>query len=162
MLRVIGLALIVVTGAAKVAQAENQLDGPAARAIETAAHHSPSSARDSRLRLQIGSGLAFAPIGQEQLRRSGHLDFGAAAPQKSGGEGQRQIGSGQPYGRSEALNLGAASKPSLAYPVTSALSLGVDYRFQSGESLNFKVAKVGGLEPNYHSHNFMIEARLEF
>jgi hypothetical protein len=152
MLRVIGLALIVVTGAAKVAQAENRFDGPAARAIETAAHDSPSNARDSRLRLQIGSGLAFAPIGQEQLRRSGHLDLGAAEPQKPG-EG-RLISGGQPYG--------ATSKPSLAYPVTGGLSLGVDYHFQSGESLNFKVAKVGGLEPNYHSHNFMIEARLEF
>jgi hypothetical protein len=162
MLRVIGLTLVVVTGAAKVAHAENRFDRPAANGIETAQQHSPTGAHDQGVLLQIGGGLAFAPAGQDN-RGSGHLDLARIERQQRGREGRRLVRSRNAHGRSEGwLNHGASSKPTLAYSVNDSLSFGLDYQYQDGETMNFKVAKVGGLESNYHSHNFMIEAHLEF
>ena len=76
MLRVIGLTLVIVTGAAKVAQAENRYDGPAANRIETAQRHTPDThqaALDDHdgVQLQIGGGLGFTPAGQDEQRGSG-------------------------------------------------------------------------------------------
>jgi hypothetical protein len=160
MLRMIGLTLVVVTGVAKVAHAENRLDRPGANGIETALHHSPNSAQG--VQLQIGGGLALAPT-QEDQWGSGHLDLARIEREQQGREGRRLVRSGDVDGRSdEWLNLGASSKPALAYSVNNALSLGLDYHYESSESMNFKVAEVGGLDPNFHSHNFMIEAHLEF
>jgi hypothetical protein len=162
MLRVIGLTLVVATGAAKVAHAESRFDRPAANGIETAQHHKPTAAHDQSVQLQIGGGLAFTPGGQDH-RGSGHLDLARIERQQRGREGRRLVRSRNAHGRSEGwLNLGPSSKPTLAYAVNDSLSFGLDYQYKSGESMNFKVAKVGGLDANYHSHNFMIEAHLEF
>ncbi len=162
MLRVIGLTLVVVTGAAKVGHAENWFDRPAANGIEMSRHLSPTEARGAGVQLQIGGGLAFAPGGQDH-RASGQLDLARTERQPRGRDGRRLIRSRNPNGGSEAwLNVGASSKPALAYSINDSLSLGLDYNYQSGESMNFRMAKVGGLEPNYHSHSFMIEAHLEF
>jgi opacity protein-like surface antigen len=154
MLRVIALMLVVVTGAAQVAHAQSRSDGLAVKGITTALQHTRINAGNTGLQLQIG--LALTPTGQAHRRGSGLLDLAGTEWQERDGEGARLDW------RRSAFAPDAGGKPSLAYPVTSALSLGLDYRYQSGESMNFKVAKVGGLEPNYHSHNFMIEARLEF
>ncbi len=163
MLRVIGLMLIVVAGAAKVASAENRVEGPVATSIERGLHHGPTGAHAAGVQLQIGGGLAFAPAGRDDQRRAGLLDLARVEQQERGRDGRRLARGRTGQGRSEDwLNPGRGSQPGLAYPVNNALSLGVDYHYQSGESMNFKVAKVGGLEPNYHSHNIMIEARLEF
>jgi opacity protein-like surface antigen len=150
----IALTLVVVTSAAQVAHAQSRFDGLTAKGIATALQHTRINADNAGLQLQIR--LALAPTGQTRQRGSGLLDLARTEWQERDGEGARQDW------RRSAFAPDAGGKPSLAYPVTSALSLGLDYRYQSGESMNFKVAKVGGLEPNYHSHNFMIEARLEF
>jgi len=156
MLRLIGLTLVV-TAAAQVAQAADRFDGPVARAV-TAAQHSPTRERATGLHLQIGGGLIFAPTGQD--RRHGNFDLTGIEPQE---RGRRLARTRTTAGGSEDwLAPGARSQPGLAYAVNNALSLGLDYRYQDGESMNFKVAKVGGLEPNYHSHKIMLEARLEF
>lgn len=162
MLRVIGLTLVVVTGAAKVAHAENRFDRPAGNGIETAQQRSPTGAHGPGALLQIGGGLAFAPAGQDN-GASGHLDLARTERQSRGREGRRLVRSRNAHGRSEAwLNVGSSSKPTLSYSVNDSLSLGLDYNYQSGENMNFKIAKVGGLDSNFHSHNFMIEAHLEF
>ena len=164
MLRVIGLMLIVVTGAAKVAKRRK----PARRSgrhghRDGAASRPEHAAHDAGVRLQIGSGLAFAPAGQDDQRRAGLLDLARAEQQERGRDGRRLAGGRPAQGRSEAgsIPVRPASRASPTRSTTRSRWV-VDYRYQSGESMNFKVAKVGGLEPNYHSHNFMIEARLEF
>jgi hypothetical protein len=160
MLRMIGLTLVVVTGVAKAAHAENRFDRPTANRIETALSHSRTDAQ--RVRLQIPGGLAFAPTQQDQWGAV-RLDLARIERDQRGPEGRRPVRSRDPHGRSDEWpNLDASSKPTLAYSVNNALSLGLDYHYDSSESMNFKVAKVGGLDPNFHSHNFMIEAHLEF
>ncbi len=162
MLRVIGLTLVVATGAAKVAHAETWFERPAANGIQTAQQHSPTGAHDPGTLLQIGGGLAFAPAGQAP-RGSGHLDLARTERQQRGRDGRRLVRSRNGQGRSAGwLNVGASSKPTLAYSVNDSLSLGLDYNYQSRENMNLKVAKVGGVDSNYHSHRFMIEAHLEF
>ncbi len=144
MLRVIGLTLLVITGAAKVADAENRFDRPTAGAVGTPLSQSPISAHG--VQLQIGGGLALAPAGQD---RPGSLQFDLARieRQQRGREARRQVAGRNAQDRSDGwLNLGAGSKPTLAYSVTQSLSLGVDYTYQDGENMNFKVARVGGLE----------------
>ena len=162
MLRVIVLTLVVVAGAAMVAHAESPFDRPAANGIETAQHHNPTATHDQGVQLQIGGGLAFTPGGQDH-RGSGHLDLARIERQERGREGRRLVRSRNAHGRLEEwLNLGASSKPTLAYAVSNSLSFGFDYQYKSGESMNFKVAEVGGLDSKYHSHNFRIVAHLEF
>jgi hypothetical protein len=166
MLRVIGLTLVVVTGAAKVADAEGRFDRPSASRIETALQHSPTGPRQpgtrhSGVQLQIGGGLAFAPTADHQ--GSGQLEFARTERQQRARESRRLVRSRNAYGRAEDwLNVSASSKPSLAYAVNDSLSLGLDYHYQSSESMNFKIAKVGGLDPSYHSHSLMFQARVEF
>jgi hypothetical protein len=150
MLRVIGLTLVVVTAAASGAHAENRFDRPAASGIETG------------LQLQIGGGLAFDPIAPDQ-RGPGHFDLARIEREQRGREERRPVRSRNAYGRSDGWpTFGVSSKPTLAYSINNVLSLGVDYHYESSENMNFRVAKVGGLEPDFHSHNFMIEAHLEF
>jgi long-subunit fatty acid transport protein len=55
-----------------------------------------------------------------------------------------------------------SSKPTLAYPVTDSLSLGLGYRFLRSEDLVFKVAKTGSLDSNYQSHNVLFQAHWDF
>jgi hypothetical protein len=158
MVRVIGLTLVLAMGAATVAQAENRLERPAGKAIGTVLHHKAGHGPASRLQLQIGSAVVFVPAGRELERRADLLEVPGSAPVLGGEERSRTA-----YGHAEdGLNFGASSQPGLAYSVNDAFSLGLDYRYQSGETMSFKVARVGGLEPDYHSHNFLLEARLEF
>jgi len=162
MLRVIGLTLVLVTGAAKVAHAEERFDRPGASRIETALGHSPTGAGQSGVQLQIGGGLAFEPTGQDHLS-SGHLELARTERQQRSREGRRLTRSRNAHGRSDDwLNVGASSKPTVAYAVNDVLSFGLDYSYRSSESMNFKIAKVGGLDSSYHSHSLMIQARLEF
>jgi opacity protein-like surface antigen len=163
MVRVIGVILVLATVAANIAHADGRLESRAGKAVGTAGHHRPGDARTSRVRLQIGGGPVFVPTGRDTGWRADFLDLVGAEPR--GGWQDRSLTSDSQiaYGRSEdGPNFDASSQPGLAYSVSNALSLGLDYRYQSRETMNFKVAKVGGLEPDYHSHNFMFEARLEF
>jgi opacity protein-like surface antigen len=164
MVRVIGLILVLATVAANVAHADDRLESGAAKAVGTVGHHRPGDASASRVRLQIGGGgLVFVPTGRDTGLRADFLDLVGAEPGRGWQDRSLTSDSGITYGRSEdGPNFGASSQPGLAYSVNNALSLGLDYRYQSRETVNFKVAKVGGLEPDYHSHNFMFEARLEF
>jgi hypothetical protein len=164
MVRVIGLILVLATVAANSAHAADRLESGAGKALGTAGHHRPADARVSRVRLQIGGGApVFVPTGRDSGRRADFLNLVGAEPGRGWRDQSLTSDSQIAYGRSEdGPNFAASSEPSLAYSVSNALSLGLDYRYQSGETMNFKVAKVGGLEPDYHSHNFMFEARLEF
>jgi hypothetical protein len=163
MIRTIGVILVLATVAANVAHADDRLQSGAGKAAGTVGHHRPGDAPASRVRLQIGGGPVFAPIGRETGRRTDFLEPVAAEPGRGRQDRSLTSDSQIAYGRSEnGPNFDASSQPGLAYSVSNALSLGLDYRYQSRETMNFKVAEVGGLEPDYHSHNFMFEARLEF
>ncbi len=168
MLRVIGLTLVVVTGAAKVGHAESRYDGAAANRIESSLRHTPDTRQavlddHDGVQLQIGGGLGLAPAGQDQQRGSGHLDLARTERQERGRDGRRLARTRTAHGRSDGwLNVAASSKPTLAYTVNDSLSLGLAYHYDNGENMNFRLAKVGGIDPNFHSHNFMIEARFEF
>jgi opacity protein-like surface antigen len=164
MVRAIGLILVLATVAANVAHADDRLESGAGKAVGTVGHHQPGNASASRVRLQIGGGgLVFVPAGRDTGRRADLLDLVGAEPRRGWQDRSLTDDSGIGYGRSEdGPDLGASSQPGLAYSVSNVLSLGLDYHYQSRETMNFKVAKVGGLEPDYHSHNFMFEARLEF
>jgi hypothetical protein len=160
MLRVIGMTLVVVTGAVNLAHAESWNDRPTANGTEAARHHSPTGAEG--VQLQIGGGLAYSPIQQDQ-GESGPFDLARTEREQRVRLGRRLVRSRSAEGRTdEWLNLASNGKPTLAYSLTDALSIGVDYHYDSGENMNFKVAKVGGLDPNFHSHNFLLEAHLEF
>lgn len=166
MLRMIGLTLVVVAAAAKVAHAESWYDRPAVNGLATTLQESPTT-REAALdgyeseELQIGGGLGFTPAGHDQ-RGSGYLDLAQTDRQVRGHA--RGLARGRSAGgRSDGwLNFGAANKPTLALSVSESLSLGLGYQYQSSENMNFRLAKVGGLDPNYHGHNFMIRARWEF
>ena len=168
MLRVIGLTLVVVTGAAKVGHAETWYEGAAANQIETTQRHAPDSrqaALDDHdvVQLQIGGGLGFTPAGQDQERGSGQLDLARTERQERGGDGRRLARIGTAPGRSDDwLSLTQSTKPTLAYAINSSLSVGLNYHYDSGENMNFKLARVGGIDANFHSHNIMFEAYFEF
>ena len=168
MLRVIGLTLVVVMGAARIAHAESRYEGAAGKRIEGTLRHAPD-ARQAMLddhdgvQLQIGGGLAFVPAGQDQQRGSGQLDLARTESQERSPDARRLAGTGTARGRSDdGLNLAPSSKPTLAYAVNDSLSVGLAYHYDSSENMNFKLAKVGGIDANFHSHNIMIEARFEF
>ncbi len=161
MLRVIGLMLVIVTGAAKITHAEGRFDPPSASGIATALQRSLTGAHPPGAQRQIGAGLAFAPTGQDD-QGPDHLVLAQTQRQQRGPEGARLVGSRNARGHSDDwLDLGA-SKPSLAYSVSDSLSLGLDYHYQSTESMNYRVAEVGGLEADYRSHSLMFQARVEF
>jgi hypothetical protein len=168
MLRLLGLTLVFVASAATAANADGRLERPEAGGIETALHQSVALAGKRQLslypptgimRLQIGGALAFA---QPSLRaavtgapraRVVHvypLAFRGADPAlRRSGLVRRWL----------EMN---SSKPTLAYPVTDSLSLGLGYRFLRSEDLVFKVAKTGSLDSNYQSHNVLFQAHWEF
>ena len=167
MLRLLGLTLVFVAGAATAAHGEGRSERPATGSIETALHQSVALAGKRQLalyphigimQLQIGGALAFA---QPSLRAAVPgaararalyvypLAFRGADPAL------------RPSGMARWLELNS-SQPNLAYSVTDSLSLGLGYRFLRSEDLVFKVAKTGSLDSDYQSHNVLFQAHWEF
>jgi len=167
MLRLLGLTLVFVAGAATAAYGEGRLERPATGGIETALQQSVALAgkrqlaldpRSGIMQLQVGGALAFA---QPSLRAAvagapwprpayvHPLGFGGGDPAVRRPGPERWL---EPTG----------SKPTLAYPVNDSLSLGLGYRFLRSEDLVFKVAKTGSLDSNYQSHNVLFQAHWEF
>ena len=167
MWRLLGLTLIFVAGAATEAHADGGFERPATAGIETALHQSVALAgkrelaldpRSGIMQLQVGGGLALA---QPWLRAavSGAPRPGQALVHPLVFRGERPAV--RPSGVARWLELNG-SKPTLAYPVTDSLSLGLGYRFLRSEDLVFKVAKTGSLDSNYQSHNVLLQAHWEF
>lgn len=166
MWRVLGLTLICLVGAASGANADSRLRAPG-RGIETALHQSAAVAgtkhRSQRassqiLQLQVGGSLALS---QPSLRASLAEDGArrALAPRLLSRRQQPTQGRGLKGARW--LDLGGV-RPTLAYPLTESLSLGLRYSYQRSEDLVFKVAKTGALDDSYQSHKVLLRAQWEW
>jgi hypothetical protein len=166
MWRMLGLTLVFVAGATTTAHANSGLD-MSGNGIESALHQSaavtgkgdraPRTAGEA-LQLQVGDALALT---QPTLRAT--LPSGAS---------RRYLAPRQPATREQTsparraiaarwLDLDGA-RPTLDYPVTDRLSLGLRYSYQRGEDLVFKVAKTGSLNDTYQSHRVLLRAQWEF
>jgi hypothetical protein len=167
MWRLLGLTLIFVAGAATPAHADGGFERPATGGIETALQQSVALAgkrelaldpRSGLMQLQVGGALALAqPWLRAAVGGTSQPGRAVAHPLAFGGEGPAV----RPSGLARWLDLNG-SNPTLAYPVTDRLSLGLGYRFLRSEDLVFKVAKTGSLDSNYQSHNVLLQAHWEF
>jgi hypothetical protein len=166
MWRVLGLTMVFVVGATTAANANSRLD-MSGSGIETALHQSAAVTGKGRraprtageaLQLRVGDALALT---QPSLRArlAGDDSRGYLAPPLSTAHEPA------PAARRPAtvrwLDAGDA-RPTLAYPVTDSLSLGLRYSYQRSEDLVFKVAKTGSLSDNYENHNVLLRAQWEF
>jgi hypothetical protein len=166
MWRLFGLTLVFVAGAATTANAQNRLERATAGGIATALQQSAAvagsrpralHAREALLQLQIGGALALAQpslraaLADDRVSTPGYVYPMLAL------RGDPPAARRMP--RWLEMN---GSKPTLAYPVTDTLSLGLDYHYLRSEDLVFKAAKAGALDSDYQSHNVLLQARWDF
>ena len=166
MWRLFGLTLVFVASAATAANADSRVERRAAGGIETALQQSAAAAgnrlralqaRDALLQLQVGGALALAQPSLRAAVADGRVSMPGTVYPVLALRGDRPTARRLP--RWLDVDGGA---PSLAYPVTDTLSLGLDYRYLRSEDLIFKVAKTGSLDSNYQSHNVLLQARWDF
>jgi hypothetical protein len=155
MLRVVGLALLLVVGIAVPAAVA---DGHAGEAAAGAAH------RDAAMplvqqpappvqRTGASTGAQWSPWGtwSAGLRRDVvRPTAGPAAPSPAR----------QEIGGSLALPWLSQGKSALRLPVTERLSFGVGYRHQEPEDLSRRYAEAGAVD--YDSHDFLLRAHWRF
>ena len=159
MLRVVGLAMLLVVGIAVPAAAA---DGHAGEAVASAGHGGAAT-RGARLLVQqpappvqmtrASTDAQWSPWGtwSAGLRRDVVIPTAglAALP-----PGRREIGG------SLALPWLSQGKSGLRLPVTERLSFGVGYRRLQGEDLWRRYAEAGAVD--YDSHDFLLRAHWRF
>jgi hypothetical protein len=154
MLRVVGLALLLVVGIAVPAAAA---DGHAGEAAAGAAHRGgarPVQQPTPPLQLtRASTGAQWSAWGTWSAGFRGDVvtpTAGLAALPR----GRREIGG------SLALPWLSQGKPGLRLPVTERLSFGVGYRRLQGEDLWRRYAEAGSVD--YDSHDFLLRAHWRF
>src|SRR5919106_3656516 len=159
MLRVVGLALVLVVGVAAPAQAN---DGYAGMAPAIAAHQEAAT-RGPRPFVQepvtpLPLTRAFTAA-QSPLRGTSSVDFGRRLVAPTAGlaalppEGRERSGS-------LTLRWVSQGKSGLRLPVTERLSFAVGYRHLEPEDLSRRYAEAGSVD--YDSHDFLLRAYWRF
>ena len=167
MLRVIGLTLVVVT---VLPRSGMPRPGTRARPPTRSRPRSGTLRTAVRRRSTITMSCSFRSAVDWPLPRPGRTSSAGRASWISPGPTPGARGGGRRLarigprlaGRTTGSVSPQSTKPTLAYAVNNSLSVGLNYHYDSGENMNFKLARVGGIDANFHSHNIMFEAYFEF
>jgi hypothetical protein len=156
MLRIAGLALLFVIGAATPAEANDRDAGETSATVPHRGTAEPGprpSIQERTTRVQLPRTLSIAPLSPQGTSSTGFrhesvsLAAGLAAlPPERRGRG------GLPWD--------SQGKSGLELPVTERLSFAVGYRYLEGEDLWRWYAEAGSLD--YESHDFMLRASWRF
>jgi hypothetical protein len=165
MLRISMMALLVLLGTTTALAAETPSDLAAGGGILGARQQSTAVIGKGRrslralptAQLRLGRAVAQSIVRAEARQVRGGISGPtapatalAAAPPKA------------PTRQLAWLNLSGGNRPTFAYALNDALSLGLGYRFVTGETMKFEVAKTGSMSPDYASHNVLLRAHFQF
>lgn len=156
MLRVAGLALLFVIGAATPVEANG---GDAGEASATARHQGiehlerQSSLQERTTPVQLPKRLSIAPLPLQGTSSTGFRhEFVSPAAALAAPPRERRASGGLPWV--------SQGKSGLELPVTERLSFAVGYRYLEGEDLWRWYAEAGSVD--YESHDFMLRASWRF
>jgi hypothetical protein len=156
MLRIAGLALLFVIGAATPAEAN---DRDAGEASATAPHQGTAdpgpkpSVQERTTPVQLPKRLSIAPLPLQGTSSTGFRhEFVTPAAGLAARPRERRASGGLPWV--------SQGKSGLELPVTERLSFAVGYRYLEGEDLWRWYAEAGSVD--YESHDFMLRASWRF
>ncbi len=153
MLRVVGLALVFVVGAATPAEAGgDRVSGGAG-----VARHGSPLVHEGR---PSGEEQALAGRGAAVLAMARSLQPRVVDPQVDGTSGRRGLRSERRERQGLALPWRSQGRSILALPLTERLAVGLGYRHVRGEDLWREFTDIGSME--YDSHNVLLRAHWRF
>lgn len=166
MLRLAMTALVMLLGSATAVAAERPSEMSAGGAMLGARQHTTASIAKARPnisalpapRLRVGDALSLM---QSTARSAASAD---ARPPRAPSAPARAVAQAPAPDLSRHLAWLRANgdDASLAYAFNDALSLGLDYRLVTDESLGFKVAETGAVDPDYVNHSVLLRAHWQF